>query len=135
MGNRQVNDDLPQTGDETTDLGTLGIRLCEPMGKVVAVGSWLVIGTLVATDNLIEATPREGLMESQFEKLLAAATQVWLYGRMSLRGWVFRPELGWTVRVYARQPSDERRLTKSSRSCSEGLPPRTLVGSSRPLGR
>lgn len=135
MGNRPIDEDPVELDRDPTDLDLLGIRISAPVGEAEVIGSWLVIGTLVATSSLIEAVPRRGLMEIQLAKLLAAATKVWLYGRAPLRGWVFQPELGWVVRVYMRQPSEERRLISSSRSCFEGLPPRMLAGLSRPSGR
>ena len=135
VGNRQVDEGGAELDRASTDLDTLGIQVSEPVGEVEAIGSWLVIGTLVATGSLVEAIPRCDLVEAQMARLLAAAARVWLHGRACLRGWKFRPGLGWSVDVSMRQPSDERRLANSSRCFSDGVRPRVLAGFSRPSGR
>lgn len=74
-------------------------------------------------------------METQFARLLAAATQVWLFGRDSLKNWEFRPGEGWVVEVTMRQPEAGRRLEMASMCSDDGDLPLVLAGFSRPLAR
>lgn len=118
-----------------SDLTTLGITFCDPIGSMIIHNGWATIGSLmIARPNLIEIVPRNGILASQRSRLVAVAAQVWLFGLCCLEGWQYETGTGWFVEVEMPHPGERRRAFSSARCSSDVAAPRVLAGLSRPSG-
>jgi hypothetical protein len=92
---------------------------------------------LIETDGPIDVIPCLGLTATQIERLLAAAVQVWVFGRICLTGWYFQFGIGWIVDVKMRYPAFSGRRRDAARAMlsAEGVWPLVFAGSSDPSVR
>lgn len=90
-----------------------GLIISPPYGAITVQDGWSTIGSLIVTDEQVEAVPRHGLDVAQHGRLVAMAARVWMHGPQEAGCWWYHPALGWVAKVVARH-SLRRDLSLSS---------------------
>lgn len=106
-----MREDAPHWSDfeiglVVADLAALGIEFAPACGSIEVHGGWAIIGSLlIEGPGRLKVRPREGLIQTQSDHLLAVASRVWLRGAGVITSWQQVPELGWVADVGMRYPS------------------------------
>ena len=117
MGDDAIEGAHVETGQLAADLAAMGITLSPPCGDITFCNGWAIVGAIVlAVSGGIEVVPRNDLLRAQLTKLLAVASQVWLFGKPTLKRWRWDPDLGWVAKVGVRYPSPVSLLSLESNS-------------------
>lgn len=105
-------------------------------GMVAVRDGWALIGAVISAPGGVRYVPRHGITAEQRLRLVAAATQVCLHGRIALPEWRFDPRRGWMGGVKARQPASGESSSAASSliSSSDSLYPVVSAGLREPSG-
>ena len=109
----------------TDPLAVLGIRVTEPVGYPRRDGAWMLIGSLVTEDDgPVEVIPCRDISATDHDRLIAAASQVWIHGRagFSPEGWRYHSRIGWVTEVWRRSDDldAEQAQESADRYCLAG---------------